>query len=147
MPIFGIFCILSVLKFCHICILPNLHFVTDSTNPFLIMYISVRANCAAFLSRTEEYDEEVGLTRDIQSQAEAILFPASELNSSLLKLAGDTLNSEELLNLADQETPTALNDDRFNINDTLGGNNLLRDKGLDSELEDYNDVSSMCLKQ
>ena len=30
LPIFGIFCILTVLTFCHICILSNLHFVTDT---------------------------------------------------------------------------------------------------------------------
>ena len=102
-----------------------------------------RANCAAFLSRTEEYDEEIGLMRDVQCQAEAILFPASELNSSLLKLAGNLLKSEELLSLADQDTPTALSATHFNVNDTIGGNNLLREQGFDTdELEDYDDVSS-----
>ena len=31
----------------------------------------------------------------------------------------------------------------FNVNDTIGGNNLLREQGFDTnELEDYNDVSS-----
>ena len=102
-----------------------------------------RANCAAFLSRTEEYEEDIGLVRDVQCQAEAILFPASELNSSLLKLAGNLLASEELLALADQDTPTAMSATQFNMNDTLGGNNLLREQGFDTdELEDYNDVSS-----
>ena len=102
-----------------------------------------RANCAAFLSRTEEYDEEVGLVRDIQTQAEAILFPASGMNSSLLKKAADLLLADELISLSDQETPTAMSATQFNLNSTMGGNRLLRDQGIDSEeLEDYNDVSS-----
>ena len=102
-----------------------------------------RANCAAFLSRPEEYEEDIGLVRDVQCQAEAILFPASELNSSLLKLAENLLASEELIALADQDTPTAMSATQFNMNDTLGGNNLLREQGFDTdELEDYNDVSS-----
>ena len=104
-----------------------------------------RANCSAFLSRTEEYEEEIGLVRDVQCQAEAILFPASELNSSLLTLAGNLLKSEELITLADHDTPTAVSATHFNVNDTLGGNNLLREQGCDNdELEDYNDVSSKC---
>ena len=106
-----------------------------------------RANCAAFLSRTEEYDEEVGLVRDVQTQAEAILFPASDMNSSLLKLAGSLLNAEELVTLADQETPTAMSATQFNLNSTMGENRLLREQGVDSEeLENYNDVSSKCFK-
>ena len=102
-----------------------------------------RANCSAFLSRTEEYDEDIGLVRDVQTQAEAILFPASEMNSSLLKLASNLLNAEELAGLADQETPTALSATQFDLNSTMGENRLLRDQGVDTgELENYNDISS-----
>ena len=102
-----------------------------------------RANCAAFLSKTEEYDEEVGLVRDVQTQAEAILFPAADMNSTLLKLVSKLLNAEELASLADQETPTAMSATQFDLNSTMGENRLLRDKGVDDEeLEDYNDISS-----
>ena len=53
-----------------------------------------RANCSAFLSKTAEYDEVLGLVRDVQKQAEAILFPAADMNSSLLKVASKLLNAE-----------------------------------------------------
>ena len=102
-----------------------------------------RANCSAFLSRTEEFDEEVGLVRDVQTQAEAILFPAADMNSTLLKLASKLLNADELASLADQETPTAMSATQFDLNSTMGENRLLRDQGVDDEeLEDYNDLSS-----
>ena len=102
-----------------------------------------RANCSAFLSKTEEYDPDVGLVKDVQCQAEALLFPALDLNSSLLKLAGNLLESDELAALGDSETPTGISSTHFNINDTIGGNNILRDQGVDEEeLEDYNDLSS-----
>ena len=81
--------------------------------------------------------------RDVQTQAEAILFPASEMNSSLLKLTSILLNAEELAGLADQETPTALSATQFDLNSTMGENRLLRDQGVDiGELENYNDISS-----
>ena len=100
-----------------------------------------RANCSAFLSRTEEFDEEVGLVRDVQTQAEAILFLAADMKSTLLKLASKLLNAEELASLADQETPTAMSATQFDLNSTMGENRLLRDQGVDDEeLEDYNDL-------
>ena len=102
-----------------------------------------RANCSAFLSKTEEYDDEVGLVRDVQTQAVAILFPAVYMNSTLLKLVSKLLNAEELASLADQETPTAMSATQFDINSTMGDNRLLRDQGVaDEELENYHDISS-----
>ena len=102
-----------------------------------------RANCSAFLSRTEEYDEEAGLTRDRQCQAESLLFPALDMCSSLKKEFAELLLAEDLESIADRDTPTALSATHFNINDTMGENNLLRGQGVDTdELEDYNDVSS-----
>ena len=91
--------------------------VLRDPNPILWFHPAVgllllSADCAAFPSRTEEYEEEIGLVRDVQCQTEAILFPASELNSSLLKLAGQLLKSEELESLADQDTPSSTH---FNV--------------------------------
>ena len=102
-----------------------------------------QANCSAFLSKTEEYDVDVGLVRDVQTQAEAILFPAVEMNSTLLKLLSKLLNAEELAILADNETPTALSATQFDLNSTMGQNRMLRDQGVDDEeLEDHHDISS-----
>ena len=96
-----------------------------------------RAVCASFLSQLEVYDEDIGLVAKTNTQQHrCLLFPIADfLSSAMIMKISTLLDNPNLVQLADQETPTS-------DSGHLRVSGLLQDDDDPEEAEDYNDISS-----